>query len=672
LNFTNTTTEYVNLTGRQAMFNGGENFSISGWINPYSLNNHPEVIVDDNDPISKATSQDNGYEVYVNSTGALTFSVGVAGIVGFFSVATPANSIPTGTWTHFSVTYNQTNDNASIYLNGVWNASANSSGLSFVPDSSCYPIIGSQAGGAVLGPNDGGCDLWLGNFSFAGQMDTLQFWNRTLNAPDISNLYAWENGTGISNGNGNFIHNFTNVSVAVRARNYTFNDSGLTAWWDLGNSADNESVIQKSFDLSGLNNTLLANTANIYPALVTGACASDTDCENFTANFPGLGLQDTLPLSVNNQTSTFNFWVEPNGPSVGGEFLLEGNWCYATGYSGVAMELFGNPGIQISWTNGTGGTAQNTVFPGSLIALGKWAMITVEFNNGTNTVWVDAQQIGSPLVTNVSLNTSAVGVNSNGLFQVATGDGGACGQQGQFNGTMGDVMIFNRTWSLAEIQSMYNGGNPTNSTGLTSNWTGWQQPSLSQNGNETFSPFFGNIEQWRANLTSISTNYSAFLYNVTLTYSVPPLPPSLLNYSNETTCTNVTASLLWTDNLYNLAYWTISINNGTGQFINYSGPTAFTPSLTSQANYTWCAKVDHGATVQWEMYGNDTGGDSALTQPYTILNGNQVQDIPPLAAPFNYGWLVLVLLFAGYSLVKTYSNENKINKLRKGIASDEE
>ena len=61
-----------------------------------------------------------------------------------------------------------------------------------------------------------------------------------------------------------------------------------------------------------------------------------------------------------------------------------------------------------------------------------------------------------------------------------------------------------------------------------------------------------------------------------------------------------------------------SVNNNTGSFINYSGPIAMSGNY-EVVNYSFCAVVDAGSLVQWEVYVNNTGGFMTLSNVYTIF-----------------------------------------------------
>ena len=92
----------------------------------------------------------------------------------------------------------------------------------------------------------------------------------------------------------------------------------------------------------------------------------------------------------------------------------------------------------------------------------------------------------------------------------------------------------------------------------------------------------------------------------------------IITFTNESTCANVTASISLNSTGDPLNSYQFSVNNNTGSFINYSVPIAMSGNY-EVVNYSFCAVVDAGSLVQWEVYANNTGGFMTLSNVYTIF-----------------------------------------------------
>ena len=139
-------------------------------------------------------------------------------------------------------------------------------------------------------------------------------------------------------------------------------------------------------------------------------------------------------------------------------------------------------------------------------------------------------------------------------------------------GNIDDIKIWNRTLSAQEITNLYANGNPTGPNGNESNWSAFTAP-LYGNGNATVPNTIGNIIQYRADFTSTSMNYSAFLRNVSITYDTFPtgVPNTAPQYyfaqwnASSPVCfgSAVTFGMNWTDNSI-VDTVEVFFDNGTG------------------------------------------------------------------------------------------------------------
>ena len=113
----------------------GEDFSWSGWIKP-------DVIEDEDRILGKATT--NGYDIHFNANNSLTLELQeVDELIG----TTP---IPTGEWTHFAFTHDESADTAYFYLNGNL-VQVDTTVTTVVADGSADFCIGQLAGSSGCG-----------------------------------------------------------------------------------------------------------------------------------------------------------------------------------------------------------------------------------------------------------------------------------------------------------------------------------------------------------------------------------------------------------------------------------------------------------------------------------------------------------------------------------------
>ncbi len=147
--------------------------------------------------------------------------------------------VSTNVWNMYTITYN--GSFTSIYLNGT------------LEDSVPMYINVSDGQNLTFGKSNDGY--------FDGYIEMGSVFNQPLTSSQVSQLYSEEN-TGIFN-------NDTRVQMQFRTENYTFNDSGLVLWWDLGQSTTNETQLGTTLDLSGNSNNGILQGSPINNTLYT-------------------------------------------------------------------------------------------------------------------------------------------------------------------------------------------------------------------------------------------------------------------------------------------------------------------------------------------------------------------------------------------------------------------
>lgn len=583
--------DYINLTGSESIVNTlkpSDNFSLMFWFN---LASNASAVV----AIEEGDSNNNGSAIYICS-GRVGYSVKLSGDSTQYNTAgTPIGISSLNSWHHVALTYNSS-DGGAIYLDGVAQTK------SILPG--CIPTVRNitgiavhQAAAITIGSRTGSA------FFLNGSLDELHFFNRSLSAFEIAQLYGWEkNG---AKGNAGFIQNTTNVSLAFRTKNYTFNDTGLVGWWDLGDSSGNETQVNKTLDLSGnngngnlYNNTVCDNSSGI----IGKAC-------NFDVKY--IKVPDSAVLRTV-QNFTVSVWLKifnytGRGTSAGGAtsnpaVIFKGTDADAVKDWGFTIDnVSGKAVMKLHVANvGTWGCAADT---NTNLNLNAWIYAVMVFNGTTCTNYVNGTKD-----TDLVFSGTFAGVSTNPLF-IGAYSPASTNNWLMFNGSIDDVKIWNRTLSATEIANLYNGGNPVNSTGQESNWSAFSQEYYG--GNATVTNVLGAIGQYRASFNSTNLNYSPFLQNVSINYNgIVTTPPTNVDYLNFTNITSSTPTvyafrapfslnLTWTTNLTlsNVSLVLFSIDG-----VNYSA------SNISATNFFYAGSWLAAGTHYWLTYANTTTG----------------------------------------------------------------
>lgn len=491
--------QYVNLSNSELKLRGF-NYTISAWVKvPISTNTGDyQTIID-----KESSSTDRNYWLGLSIAAGVCslqhqpfLRVSVAG-TAFNVCATSA--INKGEWVQVTGTANYTA--LSIYINGTLEGTSDLSSGRVDAGNTQEPTIGFQI---------------TQNRYFQGQMDELHYFNRTFSASEVSQLYSWEKAGGT--GNGGFIHNFTNVSMAFRSKNYSFDDTNLTFWVDLGDSSDNETFINQTLDIAGNNKGTFSGPLGLN----TTSAVIGKSLEFVSAAQNEIKFVDNANLTVNENNFTIAAWINLRALAAGsktGVFgtlggdngfqgyligIMTGVTCIGDGLSHVYLETYAG-----GLPNPAGCSNQT----GTINILDTWYHIAVvrDKAKGQYLFYVNGTESGT------LTDTITAAITNSQVPQIGVGQPSTTGGGNFFNGKIDDVKLWQRVLSGPEIKNLYNAGNPTASSGKESNFSSW---SGEYGGGNATPNVQGNIIQYRANFNS-SVNYSAFLQNVTLTYNPP-------------------------------------------------------------------------------------------------------------------------------------------------------
>jgi hypothetical protein len=379
------------------------------------------------------------------------------------SATITASSISMGQWYHVVAQRNSSNF-INLYVNGVSRGNADATGINI-----------SSANAFRMGGD--GQPLYYLN----GSMDDVMVFNRSLSVGEISALYAdsatkyleetytmaaeqnytftayAQDNAGNLDNSGEIIVNrdvtapsvtinnpesntFFNGAVNANSSssdnldNSLFMDYGLVSWWrmdDLNASGD-------PTDYVGSNDGAAVDDAAQTDSGYFGKGFSFDDDGDYVRIPDNAGLEGMDDISI-------NFWMNPAEIETWDMILSKGcaNWGAYAIYLGVS----GN--VHVTMLNSTLGRMPGNehVTSSGVVVVGQWTMVTMKTNETHITFFIDGEYH----------NSEAWAMDT-----VYTGSGDLCfsntrdaGNDRYYNGSLDDVMIFNRSLSAQEIQSMY-------------------------------------------------------------------------------------------------------------------------------------------------------------------------------------------------------------------------
>ncbi|MBA7694278.1 hypothetical protein ES703_102885 [subsurface metagenome] len=222
------------------------------------------------------------------------------------------------------------------------------------------------------------------------------------------------------------------VSVNDSSNTYAFFDDGLVGWWRLEANMSDE---------SGNNNH---GTCTNCPAHTTAGKFGKAFV--FDGVDDGINAGNNSNLNFDNNTDfTISTWIKTTSKT-GGERIICKRGVLST-YD-FLMHDAGNGQIQF-YMQGTEGIVAYATIINTDVADGNWhhVVAVVNWADGKVYAYLDGQtSLGGIIIQNGNIQTSSnitIGKFSDAAYK-------------EFNGTIDEVLIFNRTLSATEIQALYN------------------------------------------------------------------------------------------------------------------------------------------------------------------------------------------------------------------------
>ncbi len=432
---------------------GGQNFSISAWVNTTSGTQVGYF------GTRVAPSVTNTINFYRNTNGALIFGINNSSTGNIVATGT-SSALTNNKWYHIAATFDGTEgtaaDRIKLYINGELDANSTSGTGTNLPSGSTgiFNTIGK---------------IFIGILQ-AGDMSNVGIWSSTLEASAITALY--NNGT-------------PEASIS----------SSPQAWWKLdsttitdssgnGNNGTNSGTTVTDIQVSTLNGTSSGmTTAN----LVNSDLTRSIPYSSYSMVFDGTDDYILTGSAIDLGTScSISFWYSGatsgrNGSVVGGRSFAEG------GLPSNYQTIFLSAGTYLAFYQSNSATPKTFIYGSSPMNSSDWfhavivrdgANLNLYLNGAdTSTSYTDLDATAPTYVRNIATN----GENQTGSQTIT--------------GKISNVSLYNSVLTEDQILTIYNGGVPNDISSLSpvSWWslsgdsyydgTNWICPDLGSTGN---------------------------------------------------------------------------------------------------------------------------------------------------------------------------------------------
>jgi hypothetical protein len=406
---------YIEVAGQQ--FNFASNMSFSVWVK-YTVDNSAFKRV-----LDKCTFNNGGFRA---GWDLVVFTDPNQFYSEFFSASdvqnfTPRISLTKGQWN--CVVFTKSGLVGRLYLNGIIVQSFSFGNSKITNNGNCPLLIGAQCGGSS-GP------LSNVNSFFAGSIDDIFIYNRTLSDLEASALYGFDSPT-----------SQPTTQPTIRISSYLKN--GLVAYYPFDGKAD---------DNSGNGNHGVIHGG---VSLVTDRFGTLKNAYSFDGNSGYIEVAGQQ-FNFNNNLSV-SLWVKPLSPVPFSRMVDKCTYNNGVRQGGWGVSLAGNSSTVSFFFSSPGGD-QNSLF--GPILKNRWTHVVVvkQYNRGR--VYFDGLLV-------VSLTLGSTQIISNGNMPLLFG--AACHTYSfpvtnlgdWFNGIIDDVALFNRTLTPSEVTRLYQLDSPT-------------------------------------------------------------------------------------------------------------------------------------------------------------------------------------------------------------------
>ncbi|MDP6770585.1 MAG: LamG domain-containing protein, partial [Anaerolineales bacterium] len=554
--------DYVNM-GDVDVAEGVSSMTWSFWTKPNDVANNFDCFV-----CKWHTSTDEGsFFIRQDGTGKIDFSVmndssmDTASSVGY--------SMSDGVWTYVAVTFNS--GSVRFYENGI-NIVNDTFTVTSINDSDLNLFIGAASNSAQY---------------FNGIIDEVIIFNRSLSADEILGLY---NASVVS-------HSETSLAEGSHTFDAYTSDLAGNVVSDLNAFAVDSVFPTVVYDSTTSPNASSKNTGDVFVNLTTVDAGDSYAFADFDNDLVGWWRMDVLnstggvvdESAYGNNGSAVGNAVQTDGGRFGKGFAFDGDGDYvsASGLTSLSNDSWSvsvwfntastdEQEIVYAYSTGTGDeririyTVSNNFahiddFSGFKqtvggVSINNWhhGVVTYDFPNQNLSIFLDGAYDSSD--TSFTQASSAVG-----KFEIGTRSSGL---QYDFNGSIDEVVVFNRVLSAVEISALYN----ASANQYYNNFTGLSDAEHN---------FTGYVVDSAGNLASAATRFVTTDTSAPTVSVVSPVNDS--SYNSSSVLINVSSSEEGTGMIVpNLdsslvSWWRMDDLNSSGGVVDYLGVNNGTP-----------------------------------------------------------------------------------------------
>lgn len=446
--------------------------TMSVWVKMYSSDATYDKIIFEG---KAGTCTTTGYWLAVQNS-KVAFGVCKADVQTYFD---SVSSVPNGVWTHIVATYNGTTLNA--WVNGVDTAK----NLAFTG-----PI------NSIAGPLEIGTGLSADYIN--ASIDEVMIFNTALNSSQISAIYNNQSQRFKTQGTQtikqvNITTGFNQVNLTTSFNSFfNSNISGRIGFWDITKGYNNTDMNSTAnglvayYHLDSNNGT--ANYTSDSSGTNNGNCINmGSDC-NFTngvynnsISFDGSNdYINVTSAPCNGTPCSVSVWVKFYGGST--QRILQMN-VKGTNFNGLGLYVGSNK-VEVQQYN----TTNTAVISKAILNNNTWYFLTAVWtNNSYREIYINGVYDNSNSGVNVAIYPTGITIGTAHFFS---------GLTQYLNGSIDEIMIFNRSLTADEVQELYVKGralwNYTDYQNLTAGGNIWNISTSSTNLLPDFSMFAGN------------------------------------------------------------------------------------------------------------------------------------------------------------------------------------
>ncbi|MDO8517619.1 MAG: LamG-like jellyroll fold domain-containing protein, partial [Nanoarchaeota archaeon] len=561
--------DYVQIgnTNADPLLQVNKNFTISAWANQNGINSEIQTAIYGR--ISTSSSFKYAYGLVVANTLGTNYTALIGNGTSIIQANCPTTTIRQ--WNFYTAVYNGTS--IICYLNGIAGSSLS------ITLTGNYPSNGTGTIKDIIGAGYGGGP----NTNFNGSIDDVMIFNRSLSAEEITALY---NAT-------QTYHNFTSLADGTHTiTSYVVDIAGNRNWTEL--KTVNTDITYPTINVTSPLNTSSYNSSSVLFNVSsseegTGMIVPNLDNSLVSwwrmddVNASGTGVTDYMGI---NNGSALGGAVQTSAGKFGKGFQFDGvndkintgsdiigtgadsvcAWIYPVGWIGAGdyERIVNNGKFIFGITSSLTGSVNLTVFSGDSSTTAKSNSAVIILNTWQHVCGTRNSSGSANVYFNGALSGTAnqnSGTPINGTTNVAIGANYADNTR-NFNGSIDEVMIFNRSLSASEIASLYNATKlQFTQTGLT-------------DGNHTFKAYSSDLTGNVANTSLINFGVDTLFPVINFTSPTPANNTYLnvnsiyVNYSvNET---NPAYSFINFDRSL-VGWWTMDDVNSSGSPLDISG-----------------------------------------------------------------------------------------------------